>query len=77
MGAQASGSSQTLVGVSFVSATQGWVVGAGGTILTTTNGGTTWTPQTSNTTIVLRDVHFISNTQGWIVGRQWHYIVYF
>lgn len=35
----------TLHGVNFVSSTEGWAVGDYGTILKTTNGGTTWTSQ--------------------------------
>ena len=39
----------TLAGASFVSASQGWVVGSGGAIYTTNNGGSTWTSQISGT----------------------------
>ncbi len=67
-GAQTSGSTQTLYGVSFVSQSTGWAVGAGGTILHTTNGGTTWTVQTSNTTQQLNGVKFVDANNGWAVG---------
>jgi hypothetical protein len=54
--------------VYFVSESQGWAVGASGKILTTTDGGFTWTQQTSGTTMMLNSVHFVSPLQGWIVG---------
>jgi photosystem II stability/assembly factor-like uncharacterized protein len=57
-----------LRGVHFVSATRGWVVGDNGLILTTSNGGTTWTAQTSGIGTSLRGVHFQSATVGYAVG---------
>ena len=36
--------------IMFTNANTGWACGENGTILTTTNGGTTWTAQTSGTT---------------------------
>ena len=58
----------TLNGVKFISSTVGWAVGEFGTILYTTDGGTTWTTQTSGTTDDLMDVSFIDANNGWIVG---------
>jgi len=46
----------------------GWVVGANGKILFTSNGGTTWSPQTSGTTQTLFDVKFPSALNGFIIG---------
>jgi photosystem II stability/assembly factor-like uncharacterized protein len=49
----------------------GWAVGTNGTIVHTTDGGTTWTGQSnplSGTTIVLRGVEFTDATTGWAVG---------
>jgi gliding motility-associated-like protein len=57
-----------LRGTYFLSASQGWAVGNSGTILTTNNGGTSWTAQTSGTTQSLLGVYFTSATQGWAVG---------
>ena len=54
--------------VDFVSATHGYAVGDAGTILATTNGGSTWTAQTSGSTAALLSVHFVSATTGWAVG---------
>ena len=58
----------TLLSVKFISSTAGWAVGQDGTILRTTNGGTTWIPQTSGTTEWLNSVHFTDNNTGWTVG---------
>ncbi|MDZ7291765.1 MAG: YCF48-related protein, partial [candidate division KSB1 bacterium] len=57
--------------VHFVDANTGWAVGARNTIIKTTNGGTTWTPQTSGITTgtpALNAVHFINANTGWIVA---------
>jgi photosystem II stability/assembly factor-like uncharacterized protein len=59
---------QTLLDVHFIDANTGWVVGYGGTILKTTNGGVTWTPQVSGTTAKLNAVDFYDANHGWVVG---------
>jgi predicted CXXCH cytochrome family protein len=51
---QAVPTTRSLYGVTFVSATTGWVVGDGGTILRTSDGGDTWTDQSTGT-LDLRD----------------------
>jgi photosystem II stability/assembly factor-like uncharacterized protein len=40
----------SLYGVTFTDASHGWAVGGTGTILATSNGGATWTAQSSGTT---------------------------
>jgi photosystem II stability/assembly factor-like uncharacterized protein len=57
-----------LNGVSFVNASTGWVVGSSGRIYKTTDGGNTWTRQTSPTSRGLVKVHFISASRGWAAG---------
>jgi photosystem II stability/assembly factor-like uncharacterized protein len=58
-----------LRGVHFVSARQGWIVGAQGTILTTTDAGKTWTTQPSNSTgYTLNAVDFATSAVGIVVG---------
>ncbi len=57
-----------LNGVFFINDQTGWVVGEGGTILKTINGGTTWTAQRSTTRITLHAVHFVNPLQGFAVG---------
>lgn len=57
-----------LKGVCFVNANQGWVVGSGGRIYVTTDGGTTWIMQSSPTSRDLSKVHFIDTQYGWACG---------
>ena len=45
---QSSGTSTDLSAVAFTDATDGWAVGAAGTILRTTDGGLSWTTQASS-----------------------------
>ena len=65
-----SGTYTGLNDIFFINSTTGWVVGDNGTILYTTNGGETWTPQTSNTTYSLNSVYFIDADTGWVAGYQ-------
>lgn len=66
---QTSGTTQQLNSVCFSSLTNGWAVGNGGTILSTTNAGLIWNQQNSGTTSDLKSVSFISQTTtGWAVG---------
>jgi photosystem II stability/assembly factor-like uncharacterized protein len=46
-----------------------WACGANGTIVATSNDGTTWQRQASNTSETLNDVKFIDENKGWIVGE--------
>jgi hypothetical protein len=46
----------------------GWAVGDGGTILHTSDAGTTWSRQSSGTAFTLNAVWFTSATEGWAVG---------
>ncbi|MGL3709562.1 YCF48-related protein [Leptospirillum ferriphilum] len=56
-------------GLSFVSPTEGWVTGASGTILHTTDGGKNWVAQNSGTTHWLQSVSFSDASHGWIAGN--------
>jgi photosystem II stability/assembly factor-like uncharacterized protein len=58
----------SLYDVSFTSADTGTAVGVLGTIIRTTDGGTTWTCQTGNTTNTLRGVCFTDAKTGIAVG---------
>ena len=66
---QSSGTSTDLSAVAFTDATDGWAVGAAGTILHTTD-GSTWTAQSSTpvTAVDLNGVAFTDATDGWAVG---------
>jgi photosystem II stability/assembly factor-like uncharacterized protein len=66
--AQSSGTTQTLYGISFVDANNGWTVGGGGVVRHTANGGVTWTGQTSGVTSTLYGVAFTDASTGWVVG---------
>jgi photosystem II stability/assembly factor-like uncharacterized protein len=67
--AQASGTGEVLLGVSFTDNNKGYAVGTNGLIRTTANGGTSWSPLTSGTSRFLRDVYFSDATHGVIVGE--------
>jgi photosystem II stability/assembly factor-like uncharacterized protein len=60
---------QSLYSVFFLNQNEGWIVGNGGTILHSTDGGASWSTQTSGTTALLRDVFFTSPTNGYAVGN--------
>ena len=55
--------------VYFTDANTGWAVGEVGTILKTSDGGTTWSPQTSGTPNGLTSVYFTDANTGWAVAR--------
>ena len=67
--AQASGTSEVLLGVAFTSINNGYAVGTNGTIRITSNGGISWSSQPSGTNRFLRDVSFSDSTHGVIVGE--------
>ncbi|WKZ64965.1 MAG: YCF48-related protein [Flavobacteriales bacterium] len=64
------GVSTALRDVFFISTAKGWAVGDGNVILTTNDGGDSWTPQVSGMggSTNLRAVYFTSATKGWVVG---------
>ena len=57
-----------MFGASFTDANNGTVVGRAGKILRTTDGGTTWTQQSSSTTGTLLSVSFTDSDNGTVVG---------
>jgi hypothetical protein len=54
--------------VDFTDASNGWYVAAGGVVRHTTNGGTTWTAQTSGITGTIYGVDFTDANNGWYVA---------
>ncbi|MCK5765532.1 MAG: T9SS type A sorting domain-containing protein [Bacteroidales bacterium] len=60
--------SVSLQGVYFVSPDSGWVVGNGGVIYATSDGGQSWQQQSSGTSRKLYRVHFVNSLTGWITG---------
>ncbi|MGH7751111.1 MAG: WD40/YVTN/BNR-like repeat-containing protein, partial [Candidatus Dormibacteria bacterium] len=63
-----SGTSKDLTGVEFIDRLHGWAVGAGGTIMATTDGGSKWTAQRSGVTADLNSVSFVDTLHGWAAG---------
>jgi hypothetical protein len=47
----------------------GWVIGDGGTILHTANGGQSWEVQESGTSFDLNDICITDENNGWICGE--------
>jgi photosystem II stability/assembly factor-like uncharacterized protein len=66
--AQSSGTTVALHDVFFLDASTGFVVGDGGTLRRTTDGGATWTAIDTHTTESIRDIDFVDATNGWAVG---------
>jgi len=66
---QDSGTSADLHAIHFVDTENGWVVGAAGTILHTTDAGETWLPQDSGVSVALNACDFTDPYTGWIVGN--------
>lgn len=58
-----------LTGVYFLNANIGWAVGYNGVILSTSDGGNTWTRQNSGTSNYLRKVTFTSISSGVAIGE--------
>ena len=65
---QSSGTGSSLNGVAFSDATHGWVVGDGGTILATTDGGSTWTSRSSGVLDSLYGVASSGADDAWAAG---------
>lgn len=59
---------QRIWGISFVDLNTGWAVGEAGTILHTTNGGSTWMAQSSGGTLALQSVHALTAMVATAVG---------
>ena len=67
--AKTTGTNDFLMGVHFPSASVGFVVGIGGTILKTTDVGETWNTVYSNTNASFKSVYFINESVGFAVGN--------
>lgn len=65
---QISNLSLELNDVEFINENDGWIVGLGGVILHTTNGGTNWFVQGSNTSNDLFSASFYNQNIGWVAG---------
>ena len=65
---QTAPTTKVMLGITFVDARRGWIVGEGGLVMSTANGGTTWRLQSTGVTQDLVRVSFVSASQGWAVG---------
>ncbi|MYB65501.1 hypothetical protein F4X73_12490, partial [Candidatus Poribacteria bacterium] len=54
----------------FVNAKMGWLVGLGGVIVHTADGGKTWVQQEVETTSDFKAVYFANEKYGWVVGDE-------
>jgi photosystem II stability/assembly factor-like uncharacterized protein len=54
----------------FVDANRGWAVAFDGTLLRTVDGGTTWVPQSTGSSLPVRKVQFIDAERGWALADQ-------
>lgn len=59
-----------LFSASFPTEQDGWACGRFGTILHTSDGGATWSPQKSGTTLTLSGICFPDSKNGWAVGNK-------
>ena len=59
---------ESLRGVAFVNARQGWIVGTAGAVIATADGGKSWRAQSSGTGKDLARVSFVDAQNGWAVG---------
>lgn len=66
---QSRNTSGTLFDVAFVDTMRGWIVGDGGVVLHTSDGGKTWERQNSGTEVTLLRVSFVDANEGWAVGK--------
>lgn len=64
-------SSLTSNSISFSDTLHGWICGINGVILTTTDGGSTWSRFVYNQYCDFNAVHFTDSNNGWVVGNNW------
>jgi photosystem II stability/assembly factor-like uncharacterized protein len=67
---QPSGTMAWLRSVYFLDQNRGWVAGSSGTLLQTTDGGTTWKKLLPLTKDTLDDVYFANDNVGWLIAER-------
>jgi len=65
---QLSGILNDLHSIFFTDSNTGWAVGYSGTIINTTNGGTSWIDQSNGSSAHFESVQFTNSNTGWIAG---------
>jgi len=68
-GSIASGTANSLLSAWWVSSTEGWLVGAAGTVIHCTGAGPVCAPETSGVAAQLNGVQALTNTNVWAVGN--------
>jgi len=54
----------------FIDKQNGWIVGDGGAVYTSADGGKTWDKESTGVTTNLNAIHMISGSKGWIAGDE-------
>ena len=54
----------------FLNEIYGWIVGAGGTVYKTENGGNTWLRESTGLFSDLNAIHMVNTSTGWVVGEE-------
>ena len=67
---QKSGTMAWLRAVYFVDQNRGWIAGSNGTLLSTVDGGVTWTKVSLPGRDTLNDVYFSDNANGWLLAQR-------
>ena len=65
----AGNSTSQLYGITFIDDKRGWVAGADGTVLSTSDSGANWNAEVSNSAQLFNAISFISETHGWVAGE--------
>ena len=55
----------------FISEETGWIVGSNGTVMRTTDGGSSWDLQYYDSTKLFKSVFFIDENEGWVGGKNY------
>jgi photosystem II stability/assembly factor-like uncharacterized protein len=61
--------SDLVIKIKFVDVSNGWAIGAKGTIFFTSDGGETWSKQDSGSSETLYDLHIIDRSHVWVSGN--------
>jgi photosystem II stability/assembly factor-like uncharacterized protein len=54
----------------FANKQKGWIVGDGGAVYISIDGGMTWDKESTGVTSDLHGIHMVSSTKGWIAGDE-------
>lgn len=57
-----------LFDIQFINAQKGWIIGQGGTLMRTTDGGNTWDYRNLQEMTWIYSLHFLNENTGYIAG---------